>query len=82
MLKREMQAMKSKKRFFTKPEKNHPCYYFVKIVDSKAFTTFLLVCKKHTRDAEIRPFCPEFCLKSVSFLSFSEKCKNQGSLWG
>ena len=37
------------------------------------------MCKKHTRDAEIRPFCPEFRLKSVSFLSFSEKCKNQGS---
>ena len=28
---------------------------------------------------EIRPFCPEFRLKSLSFLSFSEKCKNQGS---
>ena len=28
---------------------------------------------------EIRPFCPGFCLKSVSFLTFSEKCKNQGS---
>ena len=37
------------------------------------------MCKKHTRDAEIRPFCPGFCLKSLSFLSFSEKCKNQGS---
>ena len=37
------------------------------------------MCEKHTRDAEIRPFCPEFCLKSVSFLSFSERCKNQGS---
>ena len=37
------------------------------------------MCKKHTQDSEIRPFCPKFCLKSVSFLSFSEKCKNQGS---
>ena len=37
------------------------------------------MCKKHTRDAEIRPFCPGFCLKSLSFLTFSEKCKNQGS---
>ena len=37
------------------------------------------MCKKHTRDAEIRPFCPRFCLKSVWILSFSEKCKNQGS---
>ena len=37
------------------------------------------MCKKHTRDTEIRPFCPGFCLKSLSFLSFSEKCKNQGS---
>jgi len=44
----------------------------------KGFTTFPPVCKKHTRDAEIRPFCPGFCLKSLSFLSFSEKCKNQG----
>ena len=35
--------------------------------------------KKHTRDAEIRPFGSGFCLKSLSFLSFSEKCKNQGS---
>ena len=59
--------------------KNHPCCYFVKLFCSKAFTIFLPVCKKHTRDAEIRPFCPEFCLKSLSFLSFSEKCKNQGS---
>ena len=59
--------------------KNHPCYYFVKPVNSKAFTTFMPVCKKHTRDTEIRPFCPGFRLKSVSFLSFSEKCKNQGS---
>ena len=31
------------------------------------------------QDAEIRPFCPEFRLKSVSFLTFSEKCKNQDS---
>ena len=37
------------------------------------------MCKKHTRDAEIRPFCPGFRLKSVWILSFSEKCKNQGS---
>ena len=37
------------------------------------------MCKKHTRDAEIRPFCPGFCLKSLFFLTFSEKCKNQGS---
>ena len=37
------------------------------------------VCKKHTRDSEIRPFSPEFCLKSLSFLTFSGKCKNQGS---
>ena len=37
------------------------------------------MCKKHTQDSEIRPFCPGFCLKSLSFLSFSEKCKNQGS---
>ena len=37
------------------------------------------MCKKHTRDAEIRPFCPEFCQNSVWILSFSEKCKNQGS---
>ena len=29
--------------------KNHPCYYFVKLVNSKAFTTFLLVYKKHTQ---------------------------------
>ena len=57
--------------------KNHPCYYFVKLFYSKSFTTFLPVCEKHTRDSEIRPFCPGFCLKSVSFLSFSEKCKNQ-----
>ena len=59
--------------------KNHPCYYFVKLVDSKVFTTFLMVCKKRTRDAEIRPFCPGFCLKSLSFLTFSGKRKNQGS---
>ena len=26
-----------------------------------------------------RPFCPGFCLKSLSFLTFFEKCKNQGS---
>ena len=38
-----------------------------------------MVCKKHTQDSEIRPFCPGFCLKSLSFLSFSEKRKNQGS---
>ena len=37
------------------------------------------MCKKHTRDAEIRPFFTGFYLKSVSFLSFSERCKNQGS---
>ena len=44
-----------------------------------SFTTFLLVCKKHMRDAEIRLFGSGFCLKSVSFLTFSEKCKNQAS---
>ncbi len=27
------------------------------------------------------PFCPGFCLKSLSFLSFSERCKNQGSFY-
>ena len=74
---------KSEPPFFCPPFlstwKNHPWYYFVKLFCSKGFTTFLPVCKKHTRDAEIRPFCPEFCLKSISFLSFSEKCKNQGS---
>ena len=59
--------------------KNHPCDYFVKLFCSKDFTIFLPVCKKHTRDAEIRPFGSGFCLKSLSFLSFSEKCKNQGS---
>ena len=64
---------------FNLAEKNHPCYYFVKLFCSKAFTTFLLACKKHTQDAETRPFCPGFCLKSLSFLSFSEKCKNQCS---
>ena len=37
------------------------------------------MCKKHTQDSEIRPFCPGFCLKSLSFLSFAERCKNQGS---
>ena len=37
------------------------------------------MCKKHTRDAEIRPFFTGFCLKSVWILSFSEECKNQGS---
>ena len=37
------------------------------------------MCKKHTQDSEIRPFCPGFRLKSLSFLTFSEKCKNQGS---
>ena len=36
------------------------------------------MCKKHTRDAEIRPFCPGVCLKSLSFLTFSGKRKNQG----
>ena len=30
-------------------------------------------------DSEIRPFFTGFCLKSVWILSFSEKCKNQGS---
>ena len=37
------------------------------------------MCKKHTQDSEIRPFCPGFRLKSLSFLTFSEKCKIQGS---
>ena len=74
---------KSEPPFFCPPFlstwKNHPWYYFVKLFCSKGFTTFLPVCKKHTRDAEIRPFGSGFCLKSLSFLSFSERCKNQGS---
>ena len=35
------------------------------------------MCKKHTRDAEIRPLYPGFGLKSLSFLTFSGKCKNK-----
>ena len=40
--------------------KNHPCYYFVKLVDSKGFTTFLPVCKKHTQTLKLDRFAPNF----------------------
>ena len=38
---------------------------FCKTLLFKGFTTFLPVCKKHTRDAEIRPFCPGFCVTCI-----------------
>ena len=55
---------KVSRHFFYPPfnlaEKNHHCYYFVKLVDSKAFTTFLPVCKKHTQTLKSDRFVPDF----------------------
>ena len=53
--------------------KKYPCYYFVKSVDSKGFSTFLSVCKKHTQTLKSDRFAMDFVLNLI----FSEKCKNK-----
>ena len=50
--------------------KNHPCYFFVKLVDSKAFTTFLLVCKKHTQTQISDCFATNFVWNLSEFWVF------------
>ena len=60
---------------FNLAEKNHPYYYFVKLVDSKDFTTFPPVCKKHTQTLTSDPFAPNFVWNLSEFWVFLKSVK-------
>ena len=53
--------------------------FFCKTRWLKGFYNISASVQETHSDSEIRLFCPGFCLKSVWILTFSQKCKNQGS---